>query len=298
MLTHFHTLSHIHPQKMSNSTFQLSIQPFHQLLMVNTFLTSADFAKSAKSLDKARLGKQRVEAFQILNLISDLKLLSNLLEIKLDPKNLKFSILQIFRAYKQLPCLLVVDKSDSTNFRIDKYLTFTQTTIKVLPTGEETCETKDVVLDNPYPELIRPPPQLRIFLNEEGEEVEKETTYFMSIQHDPEPSPSQRVVRVGFANHPAVRMWFWHETALKAYINAHIDEFCERGCNNTMERYEIPSSVSKPKWCSDPKFHQCHRAALLEKEVQRNEKPWYINKKKFVSAGKFLAYEWPEDKMD
>ena len=35
--------------------------------MVNTFLPYADFVKSAKALDNKRLGKQRVEAWQILS---------------------------------------------------------------------------------------------------------------------------------------------------------------------------------------------------------------------------------------
>ena len=34
--------------------------------MVNTFLPYPDFVKSAKALDYKRLGKQRVEAWQIL----------------------------------------------------------------------------------------------------------------------------------------------------------------------------------------------------------------------------------------
>jgi len=34
--------------------------------MVNTFLPYADFVEVAQSLDDRRLGKQRVEAFQIL----------------------------------------------------------------------------------------------------------------------------------------------------------------------------------------------------------------------------------------
>lgn len=36
--------------------------------MVNTFLISSDFDKNAQLLDNARLGKQRVEAYQILNI--------------------------------------------------------------------------------------------------------------------------------------------------------------------------------------------------------------------------------------
>jgi hypothetical protein len=44
--------------------------------MVNTFLLYSDYRESAKKLDRARLGKQRVEAYQILNLITDLSILS------------------------------------------------------------------------------------------------------------------------------------------------------------------------------------------------------------------------------
>ena len=44
--------------------------------MVNTFLIDADFKKSAEMLDTKRLGKQRVEALQILHLIQYLRILS------------------------------------------------------------------------------------------------------------------------------------------------------------------------------------------------------------------------------
>jgi hypothetical protein len=36
---------------------------------LQTFLPYADFVKTAKCLDYRRLGKQRVEAFQILNIL-------------------------------------------------------------------------------------------------------------------------------------------------------------------------------------------------------------------------------------
>ncbi len=38
--------------------------------MVNTFLPHADFVQTAKTLDNKRLGKQRVEAKQIINILS------------------------------------------------------------------------------------------------------------------------------------------------------------------------------------------------------------------------------------
>lgn len=44
-------------------------------LLLNTFLTFPDFKKSAASLDRKRLGKQRVEALQVLNLVMSLQYL-------------------------------------------------------------------------------------------------------------------------------------------------------------------------------------------------------------------------------
>lgn len=45
--------------------------------MVNTFLPYKSFKKTAESLDRARLGKQRVEAYQILNLCVYLRALGD-----------------------------------------------------------------------------------------------------------------------------------------------------------------------------------------------------------------------------
>lgn len=44
--------------------------------MVNTFLVDSSFEKSASQLDSRRLGKQRVEAYQILNILENLRILS------------------------------------------------------------------------------------------------------------------------------------------------------------------------------------------------------------------------------
>ena len=45
--------------------------------MVNTFITDPDFSVCARNLDSRRLGKQRVEAYQILNILQDLRAVSD-----------------------------------------------------------------------------------------------------------------------------------------------------------------------------------------------------------------------------
>ena len=191
----------------------------------------------------------------------------------------------------------MIDKNRNV-FRIQRTIPIQHITIRVDSNGIETEETQDMLIQNTFPDPVRLPPQYKIYLNEEGEEVSRETTYFDPIPHDPEPDPKDRVIRLGFANHPAVRMWFWHELALQAYINAHIDEFVERGYNNTMVRYEVPDEYAKPHWCFDETFHRNHMSALHHKELDRKEKPWYVNMEDFVSAGQFVDYVWPEDEED
>ena len=86
--------------------------------MVNTFLTHSDFKTSAQSLDRQRLGKQRVEAFQILNIIENLEHLSKLFQYPYDGSNLKQWIKDITTAYKNLPYLYVI--RDNTTYTIPK----------------------------------------------------------------------------------------------------------------------------------------------------------------------------------
>ena len=45
------------------------------LALLNTFLICPDYAASAAGLDRKRLGKQRVEAYQALNLVRSLRYL-------------------------------------------------------------------------------------------------------------------------------------------------------------------------------------------------------------------------------
>jgi len=69
--------------------------------MVNTFLISSDYLLSARSLDTRRLGKQRCEAYQILNIIEDLHFLSKELSLPRSD-NLHSWIRLIVRHYKSL----------------------------------------------------------------------------------------------------------------------------------------------------------------------------------------------------
>lgn len=200
--------------------------------MVNTFLLFSDYRKSANKLDRARLGKQRVEAYQILNLIFDLKTLSKQYksDIPEDKSKWKSWIKEIAGKYKKKNYKFVV--SGNKVRKVDK------NTIKA-------------------------------DINE-----------------------NERLMTLGFVYHPAVRMWLGWPEALKMYISAHIDEWEERGYVNTMRRYEISVDVVHPPWVYDSDIHKNHYSSLLNKEKERNEKPWYI-KMDLYQVPIFDDYIWP-----
>ena len=68
-------------------------------------------------------------------------------------------------------------------------------------------------------------------------------------------------------NHPAVRMWYGYEYALKFYHNLAIEEWIHRGKNNTMKLYGVSESiVVYPSWVFDPRLLISHRCNLLRKD--------------------------------
>ncbi|CAH6418881.1 Hypothetical protein POVN_LOCUS605 [uncultured virus] len=71
----------------------------------------------------------------------------------------------------------------------------------------------------------------------------------------------------GWRNHPAVKMWEGYAPALKAYINAHIDEWARRGKNNnTKPKLEVNEKVVYPWWMQTEAIYHSHRANLLRKD--------------------------------
>lgn len=205
--------------------------------MVNTFLVHENFDISAKLLDRSRLGKQRVEAYQILNILENLYVIKHISKIK-QTCTLKEYINKLMQWYKSFPFHIVLTQGRK-RFKISYYSKQKYSTVKDIHLG----------LD-------------------------------------------QRVIKIGFSNHPAVRLWFGYRYALMAYINSHINEWIKRGYENTMKTYKIPKKYAVPSWTLDSLFHLNHKQALIHKEITRNEKIWYQDKKDFVEAGEFKDYMW------
>ena len=78
----------------------------------------------------------------------------------------------------------------------------------------------------------------------------------------------QRTDTKGWRNHPIVRMWDGYENALKHYLNLCIEEWMERGYNNTMNFEPIEGELIYPHWLGNKSFHSSHRANLLRKDYE------------------------------
>lgn len=198
--------------------------------MVNTFvLTSSsfdpDFSKTASLLDKRRLGKQRVEAYQILNILNDLEFVGGKMgitftQVDTDELNLPKSV----QAEKYLERCLCV-KNVIAQFRKNKM------------SGKYAFNTTT------------------------NEYFEPAST---------QKSENIRTVTLGFASHPAVRMWVGYTAALKAYTNAHIYEWIRRGFQNSMTVYSDASHSISPWWRNDAISPVCisHLFSLKRKEPE------------------------------
>lgn len=71
---------------------------------------------------------------------------------------------------------------------------------------------------------------------------------------------------LGWAAHPAVKMWKGYEQALALYMNLCIEEWVCRGFRNTMKKKEVQEPIIYPPWFGDPAFHASHRSNLLRKD--------------------------------
>ncbi len=186
---------------------------------MKTFLVDSDFQKSASLLDWRRLGKQRVEAYQLLRIIL---------------------ILRQFHRFFKLP--------DPKN-------------------KDEFSRNINLYLKRSYIE----------FYFDEDNNIK----YRVNIKK-----------KLGFANHPEVWSWYYHPDALKYYINCHVDQWVKRGYKNNMETYENVENSERPKWTFSDKIFINHKQSLLNKEILRKEKTWYVNL--WPEIGQFDDYIWPD----
>lgn len=156
--------------------------------MVNTFLPYPDFVKVAKLLDYRRLGKQRVEAKQIINILT--------------------------------------------------YL--------------DSCLFLDI--PDPYPNVV--------LVNSKGYKI----VFFKGQSPFTERANILKNRMIPWINHPVTQMWFGYTECLKHYYNIIVQEWVDRGYNNTMLLYQINHNYTTPWWVNWGMLNLSHQASLVRKD--------------------------------
>lgn len=275
--------------------------------MVNTFLTHESFSESAENLDTVRLGKQRVEAYQILNILNDLHFLAS---------------------YYKFPKMPFSDIENEENMDPDKVAS------RFLERAEWVKRTRKLYLSMPtrlvkmnsgsgfvYREVHKNNLPVVIYktdsyvIDDDDEKIKCKKAGQKrnpSIEYDRKDiviiDKGEWVFNLGFSQHAVVRMWVGFEESLKRYIRELIKEWVKRGNRNelgkvtssciphsSLEVENVTRTNVSPWWTRYKQIHFSHRASLLRKEMERDEKKWYAAKKDFTSIPPVymkLGYIW------
>jgi hypothetical protein len=99
----------------------------------------------------------------------------------------------------------------------------------------------------------------------------------------------------GWQNHPAVKMWRGHESALLEYQRAICNEWTGRGYKDTCLEKTIAliGNVvgSIPKWVGNEKVHLSHRSNLLRKSPDHYKSLFEDN------LNPDIEYCWPTEEI-
>ena len=107
------------------------------------------------------------------------------------------------------------------------------------------------------------------------------------------------LVRGGWPNHPASKMWRGHEYHLCLYLLAGLEALSERGKEYPQVREKIMIEMAKhtdtgaPAWLGDDKFHASHRRALLYKNQEWYSQFGWIEPPDVPNEQGKLNYYWP-----
>lgn len=113
------------------------------------------------------------------------------------------------------------------------------------------------------------------------------------------------LIRGGWPNHPASKMWRGHEYHLGLYLLAGCDVLKERGKEYPELRQRIFNEMSRfadtgaPTWLGDEKFHASHRSNLLRKVHLAKELANQTKKERDINVANYMErwysqFNWTE----
>lgn len=228
--------------------------------MVNTFVlhdeTDTDFSDTFRCYDNARLGKQRSETKIIVHALEDLDAVRAHFGWRQPPSTADEHLKtpeEVVRAFHK--------RIRMAQRHRRRYLALNVRLVRRWVDGELRIESAPV---DSLPQVMKP--------------ASKVQSVDPNALHT---AKEERIVQLGYLNHPAAKMWLGYTDALRLYYNSNIREWKSRvGArgrpfqNNSVvltgrrlaELYEIdPSTVTMPWWTRTPHFYRSCRASLLRK---------------------------------
>lgn len=100
------------------------------------------------------------------------------------------------------------------------------------------------------------------------------------------------LIRGGWPNHPASKMWRGYEHALARYLLAGLEELTRRGKHYANHYLEVEQhlnnfpNIGLPHWFGNPDLHASHRSNLIRKN------PRYYGQFQWTEPDN-LPYVWP-----
>jgi hypothetical protein len=242
--------------------------------MVNTFLVRGNYVESARLLNKQRLGKQRVEAQQILTALEQLRFVASRLNLPAFPEN--------------------------TSTPLEDRANWISTVVKTFNVSWQCVWIQgpmEIWVPHGVTAPHKPTSTNLLFRAPDGRVIEtkpnKDRTVVW-IGTDCVMSDDQHIT-MGFKSHAATKMWLGLEPSLRLYITAVIEEWIRRGCENNMRTYPPDPTAFHPTWATDDSpVVRSHKANLIWKEITRAEPRWYQDMPDFVACYQpHPDYIWP-----
>jgi len=299
--------------------------------MVNTFITfrkkisgsdkfTPDYKKSAQSLDRQRLLKQCVEAYQILNILIQLHTIAKLegwedsLPVETNEesfhpdiqtkrylsrvqwvKNTRKKYLALSYRYTRIKGEILKFPKNSLPYKLYKDSIWEERESENVNVWVEKSRVSKV--EKNFPNAIR----LDESILPANKKVRNRTPFIFTRYQIA--LPEDEIFGLGFSQHAIVKMWVGYEDSLRDYINCHIEEYKKlttksgKQCSICLPKYHTPNNIVHPWWIVyyDGVIFS-HRASLLRKEKEREETPRYVKNKFFTSIDKKwmeLGYIWP-----
>ena len=247
--------------------------------MVNTFIVHKDFLKSARSLDKKRLQKQCLEAYQILNILFQFQLvlyhLGKLGDLeKIMPTHFGDLRYEIEKSYRRsnlckklradyLAKKKILVKYDHVEVDRDTsdYLVIHKDDLPYKVRERDILECEDCSSENAcqtfmtYEEIMEKCPHscnltfhlascpagsgTKFFTATGGGSTRYSKRSAFSIPRDKVCSKNTEIALMGFGQHAIVKMWFGYESSLYDYISAHLIVLEERGITMELKHDEV-----------------------------------------------------------